>query len=116
MQLRFDLLLRIFRQRNCMLLLDDSQHCGSADPGGSLAVYERVEENAIAGKHIDVCTIVERFAVDERAVAIEDDIEHRDYRGVTEGRSMTSVSTLTRDLARVLDLRDASLLKHLGAM
>ena len=111
MQLGFDLLLRIFRQRNRMLLLDDSQHRGSADSGGSLAVYERVEEDAIAGEHIDVCTIVERFAIDERAVAIEDDMEHRDDRGVTEGRSMTLVSThtrnLARDLARVLDLRDA---------
>jgi hypothetical protein len=79
MQFGFNLLLRILRQRDCMLLLDDSQHCGSADSGRSLAMYEGVEENTITGENVDIRAIVERFAVNQRAIAVEDDIEHRDY-------------------------------------
>ena len=53
---------------------------------------EGIDEYAMPGEYVDICSIVERLAVDQGAVAIENDIEHCSSFDVIKRSSMTFAS------------------------
>ena len=80
LQFAFNLLLDIRGQRDATLFLDDSQHCGAADACGAASMLERIDRDSVASQKSDISAVVEGFAIDKSAVAIERDTEHGRYR------------------------------------